>query len=160
MTVPPDSQIAVRKLNDLGREVLRYWANLLEVTDLYVKVEATYDLPDNSLHGLIFRTGDRFVEWHYRDRWYNVFAIYDGSSQKLKGWYCNITRPAKFEDGVVSAEDLALDLLVYPDGRWEVLDEDEFELLDLSEADRDEVRSALRQLQRSAEQLREPFELD
>lgn len=149
--------VAVRKLNDLGREIFRYRADLLEITEAYVKLEAVFDLPDNALHGLMFRKGDRFVEWHYRNRWYNVFAIHDVDSGELKGWYCNITRPAVFEDGILSAEDLALDLVVYPNGHSEVLDEDEFELLDLSQEDRAQALSALKELQVAAQRGEQPF---
>lgn len=149
--------VAVRKLNDLGREIFRYRADLLDVTQSYIKLEAVFDLPDHALHGLALRKGDRFIEWHYRDRWYNVFAIHDVDSGELKGWYCNITRPAVFEDGVLSAEDLALDLVVYPDGSSEVLDEDEFELLDLSMQDRAQALSALKELQAAAGRREPPF---
>ena len=40
-------------------------------------------------------------------------------------------QPAFFEDGIISYIDLALDLWVSPDGRQTVLDEDEFEDLNL-----------------------------
>lgn len=137
--------------------MFRYWAELLEVTDSYVKLEAVFDLPDNAMHGITFRKGDRFVEWHYRDRWYNVFAVHDVDSKALKGWYCNITRPAVYEDQVLSADDLDLDLVVYLDGSWEVLDEEEFEALDLSVEDRQRARAALDQLKGRAAELSDPF---
>lgn len=149
--------ITVRKLNHHGRELYRYQANLLELNDSYVKVEATFDLPDNRLDGLTFRTGDRFLEWHYRDRWYNVFAVHDGDSAELKGWYCNITRPAVYQQRVISADDLALDLVVLPDGAHEVLDQDEFKALDLGPNDRRQALSALEDLRASAARLTDPF---
>lgn len=153
----PHPTITVRKLNHQGRELFRYSAELLEVTDSYVKLQAIYDLPDNDLHGFRFRTGDRFLEWHYLDRWYNIFAVHDVDSQQLKGWYCNITRPATFKDQVLSADDLALDLVVQVDGSWQVLDQDEFERLELDPGDERQVLAALEQLKRSAEGRHEPF---
>jgi hypothetical protein len=42
---------------------------------------------------------------------------------------------------------LALDLLVFPDGRQIVLDEDEFNALPLSEAERQSALAALAELQ-------------
>ncbi|OQY20658.1 MAG: hypothetical protein B6I35_10355 [Anaerolineaceae bacterium 4572_32.2] len=36
---------------------------------------------------------DRWTECFYTDRWYNVFEIH-AADDSLKGWYCNITRPA------------------------------------------------------------------
>ena len=82
---------------------------------------------------LFLKTGDRFVEYYYSDRWYNIFAIHDRDDGKIKGWYCNIGQPAVIDDGIVSYVDLALDLWVSVDGKQTVLDEDEFEELKLNE---------------------------
>ena len=67
---------------------------------------------------------------YYTDRWYNIFEIYDRDDGQIKGWYCNIGKPAVIEDGVVSYVDLALDLWVSADGKQTILDEDEFEELE------------------------------
>ena len=74
---------------------------------------------------------DRFLERYYDDRWYNIYEARDKDDDRLKGWYCNVTRPARFEGNTIFYTDLALDLLAYPDGRFLVLDEDEFKALDL-----------------------------
>ena len=79
---------------------------------------------------------DRFVEYYYTDRWYNIFVIYDRDDGALKGWYCNIGKPAVIGDGVVSYVDLALDLWVSANGKQAVLDEDEFEALALDDESR------------------------
>jgi protein associated with RNAse G/E len=74
-----------------------------------------------------FFGGARAVEYFYGDRGYNVIAGYapDGA---LRACYCNICTPAQFAEkpsgGEISFVDL--DLLVWPDGRYELLDEDEF----------------------------------
>jgi len=47
----------------------------------------------------------------------------------LKGWYCNITKPAVVTEDELTFVDLALDLWVWPDMRYLVLDEDEFDEL-------------------------------
>jgi len=49
-------------------------------------------------------------------------------------------------DGWISYVDLALDLLVYPDGRQLVLDQDEFEALDLDLEDHKQSLKALAEL--------------
>ena len=66
------------------------------------------------------------MEAFYNDRMYNIFQILDGPRGKLKRWYCNVSRPAVFNQDGVSWEDLALDLWVSPDGRQAVLDREEF----------------------------------
>jgi len=65
---------------------------------------------------------------------------------RIKGWYCNLTRPARITADAVYAEDLALDLMVYPDGRFRVLDEDEFAALKLKPAEREQALRGLESL--------------
>jgi protein associated with RNAse G/E len=76
------------------------------------------------------RRGDVFVEFYYWDRWYNVFQISqpDGT---LKGWYANVGLPAELDAqaGVLRYVDLELDVWIAPDGRFVVLDEDEYAAL-------------------------------
>ena len=141
----------------MGEEVFRYSGKILRQSETSLVLEAIFDMEEREFHGLVFRIGDRFVETHYRDRWYNVLAVYDADTGELKGWYCNVTRPAHIEDATVSAEDLALDLVVQLDGSWFVLDEDEFAALNLPSADRAHAEAALQELQHYAEALDGPF---
>ncbi len=151
-------QVTVHKLDADGAEVLRYVGNIIHRSDTSVVLEAIFDMEQREFHGLTFRRGDQFVETHYSDRWYNVLAVHDVDTGLLKGWYCNITRPAKIENDSLSAEDLSLDLVVLPDGSQHVLDEDEFVALNLNSADRAGARAALKELQEFAETLNGPFE--
>ena len=153
-------RVVVHKLDNKGLEVFRYSAVVLRRMETGVVLEAIFDMDDRDFHGLTFRRGDRFVEFHFSDRWYNVLAIYDVDSGDLKGWYCNISRPAAIDDATITAEDLALDLVVLPDGNQFVLDEDEYADLNLDSADQAEVLAALRELQQYAETLSGPFEMD
>ncbi len=59
---------------------------------------------------------------------------------------CNITTPPQIGDGLIAYVDLALDLLVYPDGRMLVLDEDEFTALELAEWQQKRAIAALDEL--------------
>ena len=99
-----------------------------------------FNRDDLDLGFAFFKRGDRFVETFYSDRWYNVFAVYDRDDQGLKGWYCNICRPAKLGATAVRCEDLALDMWV-SDRKYQiqVLDEDEFASLDLNREERKNV---------------------
>lgn len=91
--------------------------------------------------------GDRFVETYYTNRWYNMFEIHAREDDHLRGWYCNISHPAEIDGNTLSYIDLALDLLVFPDGRQVVLDEDEFADLEISPKIRGQARQALTELQ-------------
>lgn len=96
-----------------------------------ITIEALFNRDDLPFLDVVFKRNDRFVETFYTDKWYNIFEIYDRDDGKLKGWYCNITKPAVIEDGSVSYVDLALDLWVSADGKQTILDEDELEELGL-----------------------------
>jgi protein associated with RNAse G/E len=110
-------------------------------------LEAYFDREDTPVGEIILRRGDRFIETYYTDRWYNIFEIQERASDQIKGWYCNIGYPAEIQEMQISYRDLALDLLVYPDGGQLVLDEDEFNALPLSPAVRTAARQALAELQ-------------
>lgn len=92
--------------------------------------------------------GDRFVETYYADRWYNIYEVHSQADDHIKGWYCNIAYPAEISENELIFRDLALDLLVYPDGRQLLLDEDEFDALDLSPDLRIKVLESMQGLQK------------
>jgi protein associated with RNAse G/E len=126
-------KIKVQKKNPAGEVTYEYEGVLLSRDENSVTLEALFDRADMPFMDVVFKTGDRFVEYYYTDRWYNIFIIHDRDTKKIKGWYCNIGKPAVIEDGIVSYVDLALDLWVAVDGKQTVLDEDEFEELKLNE---------------------------
>jgi hypothetical protein len=141
------TKITVLKLNPDGQVTWRYQGELLEHTGSRILLQAYFDREDALFHGMPFRRGDLFIETWYTDRWYNIFEIHAREDEHLRGWYCNVGYPAKWEDGTLSYVDLALDLLVFPDGRQLVLDQDEFEALNLSPQDRQQALTALSELQ-------------
>ena len=151
------TKIVVHKLDARGREVWTYIGEALRRSPSSVTLEAIFDREDDDLQSVRLRRGDRFVETFYSDRWYNVFAVHDVDTGALKGWYCNITRPAYLGDADIYAEDLALDVLVSPEGSVRLLDEDEYASLEMSEAERQEVRRAVAELRELAERGAAPF---
>ena len=126
-------RIKVQKKNPSGEVTYEYEGTLLSRDEHTIVLEAVFDRADMPFMEVVFKTGDRFVEYYYTDRWYNIFAVHDRDDGKLKGWYCNIGQPAVSEDGIVSYIDLALDLWVSTSGQQSVLDKDEFEALNLEE---------------------------
>src|SRR5215216_5216497 len=127
------ARIKVQKKNPAGEVTYQYEGVMLARDENSVTLEALFDRADMPFMDVVFKTGDRFVETYYTDRWYNIFAIHDRDDGKVKGWYCNIGKPAVIEDGLVSYMDLALDLWVSRNGQQTVLDEDEFKALKLNE---------------------------
>ena len=142
----PGQLISVLKLNLAGQETWRYEAKVLQVSANAVLLMAGFNRPEMLFHGILLGQGDPFVEIYLNDRWYNIYEIHDKADGRIKGWYCNISLPAVFGDDTISYVDLALDLLVYPDGRMLVLDEDEFAELNLDETRQEQARRALNEL--------------
>jgi protein associated with RNAse G/E len=143
-------EIWVHKLDENGQEVWKYPAEIIEQTELYIRLRASFDRDDISVGQLRLRLNDTFIETFFFDRWYNVFEVFAAQDKHFKGWYCNIARPATMEGQHLYAEDLALDLVVLPDGSQEILDQDEFEQLEIPEAHRMKALQTLQSLQKQA----------
>ena len=126
-------KVKVQKKNLAGDVTYLYEGKMLSRDEHSITLEALFDRADMPFVDTVFRTGDRFIEYYYNDRWYNIFEVHDRDDERIKGWYCNVCSPASFEDGIVSYVDLALDLWVSSDGQQTVLDEDEFEALNLDQ---------------------------
>jgi uncharacterized protein len=142
-------EITVVKRNAAGKEVWHYRGAILKRDSNQIVLEARFRSPDLPFMGTVLRERDRFIETYYTDRWYNIFEIHDREDDHLKGWYCNITRPAILErEDRLSYEDLALDLWVDPDGTQTVLDEDEFAELELDPQTESRAREAMAELRK------------
>jgi uncharacterized protein len=140
------NRLVVIKMNPQREEIWRYDGQIIQRTQNCLVVEAFFNISDKPFHGITIRTNDRSIEWFFSDRWYNIFEIHDRDDDHLKAWYCNITMPAEFSPGIINYIDLALDVLVYPDGSFLVLDEDEFDELELDPKSRVKALEALDQL--------------
>jgi predicted RNA-binding protein associated with RNAse of E/G family len=139
--------ITVRKRDEHGQLAWEYTGQILERGENFVTFEARFNRPDTPFQGTILKHDDRFIETFYTDRWYNIFEIHDRDDDSLKGWYCNVGRPAVWDaPDTISYEDLALDLWITPDGTQSVLDELEFEHADLDAPTRAHALQALAEL--------------
>jgi predicted RNA-binding protein associated with RNAse of E/G family len=118
--------ITVVKQDPLGNARIRYSGEIIEHLTHGVVIEAFWTLPARDLGYTVFEPGDRFTEYYYTDRWYNIFDIARADGVR-KGWYCNVAQPARISDSEIEQIDLLLDVWVDPQGRATVLDEDEFE---------------------------------
>ena len=147
--------ITVRKRNEKGLVTWEYTGEVLERGEDFVRLEARFNRADTPFQGIVLKQNDRFVETFHTNRWYNVFEIHDRDDDAIKGWYCNVGHPAVWDaPDVISYIDLALDLWVKPDGRQTVLDEDEFDALELDELTRTRAWEALAELRAQFEPKR------
>lgn len=124
--------IEISKRNLENMEVWRYPGEILKIDSEMIIVRAYFDQDEAIVHGLHMKKGDFFKEFYYFDRWFNILEIYDLIGKQLKGWYCNIATPIKFQNQVIRYMDLALDVIIFPQGDYLVLDTTEFEELELT----------------------------
>ncbi|MDR3080183.1 MAG: DUF402 domain-containing protein [Streptomyces sp.] len=119
-----------------GRTKIRYPAELLHDDGTRIAVRAPWAGDGVRDFGFVrFEPGDIFTEYYWRDRWYSVKEVRDRQGA-LKGWYCDITRPATLHGSELTVEDLDLDLWRSADGTTVLrLDEDEFAASGLATTD-------------------------
>jgi protein associated with RNAse G/E len=149
--------ITIHKLDHIGHETWDYSGKIIERGETWVQLEAFFNRPDSDAGYVVFRQGDRFVEWFYTDRWYNIFEIHDVDDDRIKGWYCNLTYPAQIKDHDILNRDLALDVWVDPHGEIQMLDEDEFAALPIDSETRGNVLLALDDLRGRIERREDQF---
>jgi uncharacterized protein len=131
------------KENEIGDEVWRYDGQVITQNGTAVLIDARFNRDDFVFNGMPLNQGDRFIEAYYQDRWFNIMEIYQGESDHLKGWYCNVTFPALISKNEIHYRDLALDVLIFADRHYLILDEDEFDELELPEEIKKKARSSV-----------------
>ncbi|MEU3663011.1 DUF402 domain-containing protein [Streptomyces sp. NPDC032940] len=119
-----------------GRTKIRYPGELLHDDGTRVVVRAPWAGAGVRDFGFVrFEAGDVFTEYYWRDRWYSVKEV-STATGAVKGWYCDVTRPAVLTGTELVVEDLDLDLWRSADGTdVRRLDEDEFAGSGLAERD-------------------------
>ena len=138
--------LTVNKLNLNHELVIAYDGTVLERTPEVIVLEARFNRETMDLGYAVLEHHDRFVEHFYADRWYNIFEIHSVHDDRLKGWYCNIAKPAVFSAECIEQVDLALDLWINPDGSYHVLDREEFEALPIDRTTRLRAQQAVGEL--------------
>ncbi len=75
---------------------------------------------------VVMEDGYSATRYEFLGRWHNAIAFYD-RQQRLTGYYCDIQRPLQWDSSEQTwwAEDLYLDVWVWPDGSYTILDEEE-----------------------------------
>lgn len=105
-------------------KIHRSWdeALLLEIHDNYL-VFGNERTKVTEADGRTWRTKEPAVLYFFNDCWYNIIGQY-----KKDGiyYYCNIASPYIIEEGTIKYIDYDLDLRVFPDGSFKVLDRGEY----------------------------------
>ena len=73
--------------------------------------------------GRSHRTKEPAILFFYKKRWFNII----GQLKKFGLYfYCNIATPYLIDDGIIKYIDYDLDLKVFPDGAFKILDRNEY----------------------------------
>jgi len=139
--------VTIIKRNERGEPVFQYQGEIYQCTEKGLLVSAIFGLSKVVEQDITFLKGDLFEECYLFNKWFNIYQVHIGCSDQVKAWYCNICRPMLFQDDRIEFDDLALDLLVYPDGRQCILDRDEFRALRIDGHERRMALEGLEELQ-------------
>ena len=126
----PGDVLSVVKLAPDGNEAAHYPGTVVARPDAggWVEVEAVWTYGRIDVDGLIFEPGDVLHEWFSPSDDFNAFALH-APNGAFKGWYANVTHPARLHVETVPPtlawHDLYVDVIVLPNGTITVCDEDE-----------------------------------
>lgn len=145
----PGTMLSLVKLAPDGSEAARYSGEVAAGIDDdgWVVVDARWTYGTMELDGLEFRAGDHLLEWFSPRHPLNAFAVLTAEGH-LKGWYANVTRPARLDlstdPPVLIWHDLFVDLVGLPDKTFTIRDDDELEASGLHHLDPELHESILR----------------
>ena len=77
----------------------------------------------NNSDGRVWYTKEPAIIFYYKNKWYNIITQFKESGIY---YYCNIASPTIIEGKVIKYIDYDLDLRVFPDGSFKVLDRGEY----------------------------------
>lgn len=104
----------------------RTWskATVLDIDEQSIVV-MTYKTWVIEADGRRWFTKEPAVCFFYFNHWFNIIAMIRKTGIY---YYCNIASPVIYDGEAIKNVDLDLDVKVFPDGNYIILDEDEFEL--------------------------------
>jgi len=105
-------------------KIHRTWdeATVLEI-DNDLLVCANFKAKVTEADGRTHKTNEPAVMFFYKNKWFNIIG-----QLKSHGlfYYCNIATPYLIDDGIIKYIDYDLDLRVFPDGGFRILDRNEY----------------------------------
>ncbi len=133
-------------------------ATVLDVTDEYI-VCANNKVKLTENDGRTHRTKEAAILFFYKNEWFNILA-----QLKKYGlfYYCNIASPYVIDGKIIKYIDYDLDLRIFPDGTFKVLDKNEYKYHKMTMRYSDDidtiVQDSLNRLIRMKEENKIPFD--
>ena len=97
-------------------------AVIIDIKDGYIVCANSKSLVTES-DGSTWKTKEPAIMYFFKDRWFNIIA-----QLKKTGisYYCNIATPYIIEDHTIKYIDYDLDLRIFPNGSYKILDRNEY----------------------------------
>jgi len=133
-----------------GRERRRWAARVVKGDGPLIVLDTVFD--EEIKHDLLgtIALGTVSKEYYWLDRWYNVFRFNDR-------FYCNVTKPPRFDGATLTYVDLDIDVLVESDFSYRILDLEDFENVSYPTDLKKKARQALGELISLVETRSFPF---
>lgn len=102
----------------------RTWETAWVESDDPLILRIPANTPVHNPDGSTWSSGYDVEAFFPADKWFNVFTLKKATGTE---WYCNVAAPPSIEEQKIRFIDYDLDIYVYTDGHFQVLDRDEFE---------------------------------
>lgn len=107
--------------------IRRSWqCELVSTNDEIIVLQGVFDAEVQHPDLGSIERGTVSLEYFWTDRWYNIFRFSEPDGA-LRNYYCNVAMPPTFDGKVLDYVDLDIDIVVWPDKSYQVVDESEFE---------------------------------
>ncbi len=112
---------------EFDETIHRSWkGKLIHETEEIIIFEGVFDEEIKHPYLDVIRRGTISIEYYWKNRWYNIFRFVEPEGG-LRNFYCNINRPPVIENGILNFIDLDIDVLIWKDWTYEILDLGEFQ---------------------------------
>lgn len=134
------TELTIVKLSPEGERVTIYpgWVIDAGAAPGWLAIRADWTRKVVEMDGLSFIPGDRLHEFFSPDHAFNLFSVWSPEGT-LRGWYANVTYPARLDVTTSPItlywHDLYVDVIGVPGGSCAVRDEDELESAGVAETD-------------------------
>lgn len=107
-------------------KIHRKWkAELVKETNLFFLFVGEFEFEIRHPHLGVIRPGTISYEYYWKNDWFNVFRFHEPDGT-FRNYYCNINKPPILQDGMLNYIDLDIDVLIWKDFSFQILDLDEY----------------------------------
>ena len=127
MEISLENQLVIINSRKFDGKVHRTWqANLIERRDPLLIFLGKFKEEVKHTNLGVIRRDTISYEYYWLNRWYNIFQFHEPDGE-LRNFYCNISEPPKLEKNILNYVDFEIDILVWKDLSYEILDIEEFD---------------------------------